>query len=164
MEVRFLADSMLGSLAKWLRILGFDTVYISSADDQQLLNTALAEGRVLLTADEQLWETAAKRGIAAVLVKGRTITEMLASALRGYATEMRVRPDRSRCAVCNVQLTRASRESVKDSVPASVYERHRLFWRCETCGRIYWAGSHVARMRRMVARATKSLSEGTGNA
>lgn len=151
---------MLGSLAKWLRILGFDTVYMRSpVDDQELLDTAQAERRILLTGDDELWRKAIKRGIDASLVKGDTIAETLASALRGYAVELKVDPDRSRCSVCNVQLTRVRRESVKDSVPSAVYERRRLFWRCQACQRVYWAGTHVARMRRVLRRVSQSLPQ-----
>ncbi len=142
---------MLGSLAKWLRILGFDTVYVRAATDTELLDSAVAEKRTLLTGDEELWRAAAKRGVDVVLVKGETVTERLASALRGCTAELRVDPDRSRCAICNVPLRRIRRESVKHTVPYSVYEKHRLFWRCQTCERVYWMGTHVARMRETLA-------------
>lgn len=142
---------MLGSLTRWLRILGFDTQYATDSTDDEVLAQTVAEGRTLLTVDEELWRTATKRGVHSVLVRGDTLAEKLASTLRGRIRVLNVNPDRSRCALCNTTLTRIDRRSTRERVPPTVYRRHRLFWQCATCRRIYWLGTHVDRMKRVAS-------------
>lgn len=143
--MRFICDAMLGRLAKWLRILSFDAVYAQS-DDHELARRARAEDRVLLTRDKEL---AKRRGIRALLIDVDELDDQLAQVVAAFDLEPAL--DMARCPVCNVRLQPIDRASVWDRVPPYVYEQHRVFRECPSCGKVYWRGSHWRRMQRRVA-------------
>ena len=138
--MKLLCDHMLGTLAKWLRFMGYDTAYPGPLDDTELLLLAGREGRVLLTRDKEL----ASRSSGAIRVRSDDLEEQIrevASALR-----LRIVDPLSRCSVCNAVLIPARKEDVSDQVPEGVRARHDTFWRCPSCGRVYWQGSHWDKM------------------
>ncbi len=139
--MKFVVDAMLGTLAKWLRILGFDAYYDQTLSDHQLVRLARAEARVLLTRDRQL---ARRRGLQVLLVAD----EDLESQIRQVLTDLELEPGRtgSRCPVCNELLEPMDYQSARSRVPAYVAETQRSFTRCPTCHRVYWRGTHWQRM------------------
>ncbi len=139
--MEFLADAMLGRLAKWLRWLGYDTVYIAHADDHALARRARAESRVLLTRDVELTR---RRGLRAVLIESEQVGEQLAQVFR--ALNLTTREAFSRCAECNLLLEEVSREAVRGAVPPYVFHTHARFRQCLQCQRVYWRGTHWARI------------------
>jgi uncharacterized protein with PIN domain len=150
LKTRFVADAMLGSLARKLRIFGYDTVYFSKGDDPDLESLASQEGRVILTSDKGLYAHAVHRSTVAVLVEGasdrarmRSVREQLGDRLSPSSVEA------SRCAACNGELRRVTREEIAARVPERVAARHRIFWVCAACGKPYWRGSHWRRLRRL---------------
>ena len=149
---RFVADAMLGSLARKLRIFGFDTTYFSEGSDLELEALAEREGRVILTSDRRLFARSGGRGIRAVLVDGKTDGAKLRSVARqaGPGLTLRLGAGRaSRCAVCNGELERIGRDAAEKKIPTKVLSRHRLFYVCRSCGRHYWRGRHWDRLRRL---------------
>jgi uncharacterized protein with PIN domain len=142
---KLLADGMLGRLAKWLRLLGYDTVYDSDADDDELARRARAEGRLLLTRDREL---ADRRGLRTLFVGSETLEEQVSQV----QADLGAPPDPalSRCSVCNEPLEEATPEEVAGQVPPYVLRVHGEFRRCPHCGRVYWPGSHVDAMARQV--------------
>ena len=147
-ETRFVADAMLGSLARKLRAFGFDTLYFKEGDDADLLALARAERLVVLTSDLSLAERARARGLPVLLVTGDTEGARI-ECLRRAATAGRVSlvGGPPLCSVCNGRLERLSRSEVAGKVPPSVERRHRLFFRCVDCGRYYWRGGHWKKLR-----------------
>ncbi len=141
-SLRLLADGMLGRLARWLRVLGYDTAYASDTDDAELLRRARAEGRVLLTADRAL---AKRRGARTMLIE----TQILADQLRQVRDTLGPPPGHefSRCVACNGELFPVDKSALADRVPPYVLATHKEFYRCHDCGRIYWPGTHVERMK-----------------
>jgi hypothetical protein len=154
MGQRFVADAMLGRLARWLRILGYDTLYDAAWDDPHLVRLARAQDRVLLTRDTEL---ARRRGVRVVLVEGETLEAQLDFLRR--ALHIRARLDMGRCPVCNGQLQAVEKKSVRERVPPYVYATQDAFRVCAGCGRIYWRGTHWERMREKVA----GWKDGAGN-
>ena len=138
---------MLGTLARWLRIMGYDTLFDPAMDDHQLARVARAEGRVLLTRDREL---AQRRGVDTLLVESESLDEQLAQVL----AEREVDPPRpfTRCPVCNGQLVALDREEARERVPAYVARSHERFKSCPGCGRVYWRGSHWQQMEERLAR------------
>lgn len=147
---RFLADAMLGRLARWLRTLGYDTAYDPSVDDPDLVAQADAEGRVLLTRDRHLVKHL--RPARSVLVRSDAPLAQLREVVGACGLGPPTAPF-SRCTVCNGPLRPATAEEVAASVPELVRERGGAVWRCGACGRTYWDGSHTRRMRRTLADA-----------
>ncbi|KQM12535.1 hypothetical protein AOA80_01760 [Methanomassiliicoccales archaeon RumEn M1] len=136
-EPRFLADEMLGSLARWLRIMGYDAEYARDMRDDDILRQAVDEERMLLTRDRELASRAGDRGI---LLQGDDAIGHLEAVVRRF--DLTFDEERTRCALCNRQLVPMSVEEAAPRVPPRVLERHREFLTCPSCGRVYWKGTH----------------------
>lgn len=139
--MKFLVDNMLGRLATWLRLLGYDTAYFPHADDPELVRVARAEDRILLTRDVELTR---RRGVQSVLIESEQVEAQLQQVFG--ALDLTAREAFSRCAECNHRLDIVSRDSVRGSVPPYIFETQERFRRCSRCGRVYWRGTHWARM------------------
>jgi hypothetical protein len=141
--MKFIADVMLGRLAKRLRLLGFDVLYDRTLDDNEIIRLSLEQGRTILTRDTALGD----RPLAAnhLFIKSDFVQEQVGQVLSIVPLETRLDP-LSRCSVCNDPLARIAREEARDLVPRHVYETRDLFLRCPKCKRTYWHGTHVMRM------------------
>ncbi|MDX1763153.1 MAG: Mut7-C RNAse domain-containing protein [bacterium] len=138
----FVADMMLGKLARWLRVLGWDVLYFNPVEDRELIEIARRTSRIVLTRDTRL----VKRRNAApyLLVARNDPREQVAEVIRRYP------PDRerflSRCLLCNTPLMGALKREVENEVPDYVYHRETLYGRCPECRRVFWRGSHYGNM------------------
>ncbi len=140
--MQFIADVMLGRLAKRMRLLGIDVRYERAIDDNEILRIALAEDRVILTRDHGL----AARPLAArhVLIVHDDVEQQLEqvfSALPGARDSSPL----TRCSCCNELLVPLPREEARDLVPGFVYDHSDLFLFCPHCDKVYWEGTHVVR-------------------
>ena len=142
---RLLVDGMLGRLAKWLRLLGYDTVYDNSSSDPELARRSRAEGRVLLTRDREL---SARRGLRTLLIQSEKLEEQVQEVQGAFALSSPI--PLSRCAVCNTELESVSPADVISHVPPYVLKTQSEFRRCPGCGRTYWPGTHLQEMRRQM--------------
>ncbi len=157
-SLRFIVDSMLGSLARWLRMLGYDTVYAKGWHDSKVLEKALEERRILVTRDHGLYRRAVRRGAEAAYVS-ENLAEALALLNLKYGLRLELDPAHSRCPLCNAPLREAGREEVRGRVPPRVYERYTRFWICTGCGQIYWVGGHWRGIERTLQEARELASE-----
>ena len=114
--MKFLADAMLGRLATWLRLLGYDTAYSSDAADAELARRARLEQRILLTRDVELTR---RRGVRAVLVEGELVEDQVRQVF--HVLNLTAQEAFSRCAECNTVLEEARKESVRAQVPPYVF-------------------------------------------
>lgn len=144
--MKLLADSMLGSLGRWLRLLGYDTAIAGSEPDWQIVRCARAEGRTILTRDREL---AGRRGVHALLVVADDLDAQLAQAAR--ALSLPAPQPGTRCLHCNAVLQQANHEDVAADVPPYVLDTQDVFRRCPACRRVYWRGTHWARIEQRVA-------------
>lgn len=161
---KFVADAMLGSLARKLRVFGYDTSYYRGGDDGHLIAAAKKQGRAIVTADQNLASRGVKLGAAVFLVRGESdgerLDEMASSAEKlGKALVA----GESRCSLCNRTLAPVSRERVGAALPPSVVGRHRLFYFCAHCDRFYWRGGHWKRLRRLRERISAQVKDASGN-
>jgi uncharacterized protein with PIN domain len=140
---RFIADAMLGRLARWLRVLGYDTAYQAHIADTDLAQQAIQEQRILLTRDRALLRAWRLENVC--LVQDTMPLVQLRQVVRQFELPWNEGLF-SRCMLCNNPLEPVSRQDVSNCVPLYVLQHQRCFVRCPTCGRIYWEGSHVARM------------------
>lgn len=153
---RMIADTMLGEVARWLRILGYDVLYSRNYSDYQIINIARKTNRVILTRDWGLHVKARKRGIRSIYVSTDNITERLAELVLKLGIELNPDPAKSRCPECNAELIVVrDKTRVKDRVPPGAYERYSVFYLCPRCGRVYWEGGHWRNIRRIVSEARK---------
>ncbi len=145
-EPRFVADAMLGRLARWLRLLGFDTLYYPYISDSDLLKFALREGRFLITRDTHFLKM--KNLNTLFFVRSDEPMEQVREVIKTFAVIM---PGPGRCARCNGILCKVDdRASIKDMVPEYVFLHHERFLRCEACWSVYWEGTHLRRFRAML--------------
>ncbi|HID64772.1 MAG TPA: hypothetical protein EYP49_18805 [Anaerolineae bacterium] len=145
-EMKFIVDGMLGRLAKWLRILGYDTAYFPHLDDDQLVRLARAEGRLLLTRDRGL---ARRRGLQCLLIESDYLEEQLDQILAELA--LTEEHSFSRCPVCNTPLQKVEKTGLEGRVPPHIFRTHKDFSLCPNCDKIYWPGTHWARMQEKLA-------------
>ncbi|HTX52070.1 MAG TPA: Mut7-C RNAse domain-containing protein [Candidatus Baltobacteraceae bacterium] len=137
----FIADAMLGRLATWLRILGYDTEYFRG-DDAALLVRARSEGRIVLTRDRAL--VGRRQAPPHLFIE----SDHVAAQVRQVIAALCLRPGAPtrRCLRCNAILIARQKADVMGRVPEYVWSHHEAFWACPYCERIYWAGSHRRRM------------------
>jgi len=141
-DLKFLADGMLGKLARWLRILGHDVTYFRSADDKNLIKLAKSESRILLTRDQELAQQANNKGLNTFFVKGTENGEILADLANWFGFNLEIKLSVSRCPKCNMSIRLVSKESVLQEIPELTALNYNDFWKCIGCGQIYWKGAH----------------------
>ena len=140
--MKFIADNMLGKLARWLRMLGNDVTYDVKLDDLKLLQLAKSETRALLTKDLQLYQRAAGKDINAYFVEGKSEAERLAELAKRYGITLEMNMDKSHCPICNTQLKATPKEALIVEVEKNTFTYYDKFWKCPNCGQIYWQGAH----------------------
>ena len=152
-RTRFIADAMLGSLCRKLRALGFDTTYYKTGKDSGILTEAHAQNRVMLTSDRSLAALASSKGLGVILVAGKSDGERISVISRAAAASgtRLVRGD-PLCSICGCDLVSLRRGDVLGKVPPTVVVRHRVFYRCRSCGHYYWRGSHWKKLRSLSRR------------
>jgi uncharacterized protein len=150
---RFLCDVMLGSLARWLRLFGFDCLYLNRADDDELAELARRDGRWLLTRDRAL----AAVGPRTQLVSSERLEDQLVEVFARHRLTPEPDLKRARCAECNGELTPVEPGLVVSRVPPYVLETAPSFRACAGCGRVYWPGTHGRRMGERMRRVVAAL-------
>ena len=144
----FVADANLGKLARLLRLLGFDVWYRNDYDDAALADLVAVHRRVLLTRDRGLLKRA--RVTRGYFVRATDPPLQAREVVERFDLGRTVSPF-SRCTRCNGLVRVADEDEVRARLPRGTRERHRKYWLCPQCARIYWEGSHHARLRHVVA-------------
>ncbi len=140
--IGFAADSSLGKLAKWLRILGFDALYVAGRPGKSLFSFA-KEKRVLLTRSTALLNE--NPGFDLIFIRPDNPKEQVRQVVREtHISFSDIRPF-SRCIRCNLPLAEMARQDARGQVPEYVYETATYFRRCPGCRRVYWPGTHSER-------------------
>ena len=146
-ETRFVADAHLGGLAHLLRMAGLDTLYRNDFDDREIVEIAVAEGRIVLTRDRELLK---RRGIVrGCYLRARDSVGQLQEVFDRLGLARHASPF-SLCMECNAALEAVDKPAVLDRLPPKVRERHQHFTFCRRCDRVYWPGSHWQRMRGLI--------------
>ena len=152
---RFVADVMLGRLAKWLRIAGFDVLYSNRYADDELIALSRLEGRILLSRDTRLLIRKSVRRF--VFLESGKVVEQIRQVFD--ATDTTSLPGLlTRCLSCNELLDDLPRETARELVPPYVFQTQPLFKSCRICRRVYWPGTH----RQAVLRTLESLLKPLG--
>ncbi|MEM0356025.1 MAG: Mut7-C RNAse domain-containing protein [Desulfurococcaceae archaeon] len=158
-EPRFIVDTMLGNVARWLRILGYDTVYRRDLKDWDIIRIAKREDRVVVTSDKSLHRKALLNGLLSIYIDNPDISGKLAYI--AYITGIRLYVDlgRTKCPICNTDLVKVSKNNVENKVPRGVYRMYSDFWMCRKCGKIYWIGGHWVKIEEVLKNARRILEE-----
>ena len=146
-EIRFIADAMLGRLARWMRLLGFDTLYYPGIKDSDLLKCALRERRVILTKDTHFLRMKNLENV--YFVHAEKPVAQIAEVCGAFKITS---PGVARCGSCNGVLHEITgKERVHDLVPEYVFLSASAFTECSSCGKVYWEGTHLRRFRELLA-------------
>ena len=156
--MKFIVDSNVGRLARWLRMAGFDTEFINDLDDNRLVRLALSEGRVLLTKDTQILKrrVAAIGRLKVILIESEEVKAQLRQVVKTLNLSHEIKPF-TLCLECNRPLVPREKEEVKELVPPYIFQTQNQYMQCPACLRIYWRGTHWQRMSRELERI---VSEG----
>jgi len=136
---------MLGTLAKWLRIYGFDTYYAKRhMEDKELIDIAKKENRVLVTRDKELVYNAKREQVKTIKIQTKDLDEQIEIVLKN----VKLKKDKvlTRCTICNSVLEKIPKKEVSKKVPEKVFENHDEFLYCNDCDKIYWKGTHYEKM------------------
>lgn len=133
--MEFVADAMLGKLARWLRLMGYDVLYGVDLEEGEIIENA--KERTVLTRDRALYEKVKREGHRAILVRDMDIKEQLLQ-MKEEGIELNVTPERARCPLCNGTIHKVEREKINVDVPSNATE----FFMCKDCQNVYWEGSH----------------------
>ena len=148
--MKFVADCMLGRLAKWLKIFGFDVLFFPRAEDRDLVEIARRDGRILLTRDTGLIEKTAKRPNR-LFVRSDDWEDQIVQVLDELDLWNDVRPN-TRCIECNIPLKALTKERARNLVTPYVSEHASSFAICPACNRVFWQGTHYGDMEKKVAK------------
>ncbi len=153
---RFIVDVHLKTLARRLRMLGFDTLYDRTLEDRRLAEYSKKEDRALLSRDTQLlMRNSITRGM---YVRSTHPKEQLLEVIRRFALLERIVPF-YRCILCNGELSVITKSEITaGAIPPAVWERTETFYRCKSCGKYYWKGSHVDRMLEIITEIQQALT------
>lgn len=144
---KFVADVMLGSLSRWLRLFGFDTLYSNKINDKELIRISLMDNRILLTRDSSLAKSKSLRKV--LLIQSETLKEQLKEVIFFIKDNIAFSKLVPRCAVCNGETVDIDRDAVKDIVPEHILIYGEEFKMCKNCGKVYWSGSHAAGIKKL---------------
>ncbi len=144
--MRIIADNMLGKLAKWLRFMGFDTIYLKNIDDKALVELTRLENGCLLTRDKELSKV---KDLNVIYIKSEKVDEQLKQVIKEF--DLKPNDDEfTRCPDCNNMVIEVDRALVKNKVPTGVYDRQDQFWLCKKCERYYWHGTHYIKIKEKI--------------
>ena len=152
---RFVADVHLGSLARHLRLLGFDTLWARDLTDENIVRMARDEQRIILTRDKGILKNG--RVTHGYWLRSTEPLEQIAEVVRAIDLARHIQPY-TRCMACNGELRPVERSAVARSVPLQVFLVYQDFKQCQRCRRVYWKGSHTRQLDEVIARATSAPS------
>ena len=139
-DFKFITDASLGRLAKWLRILGYNTVVFSKEAGREMLRLAEAEDRIVLTRRKDMTERQFSGRL--FLITDVDVAGQLNNVISKYSLKLNQQKMFEICLNCNEKLYPVARESVRDFVPLFVFENCAEYNQCPRCHKVYWAGTH----------------------
>jgi len=155
-SLKFIVDNNVGKLAKWLRIMGYDSLFFNGGNDSRMVAIALAEERVILTRDTQIMKrrVVTSGRLKAILIQSDEPERQMHQVIDSLHLDCQFKPF-TICLECNQPLQEKSKQEVKDLVPPYVFQTQNQYMECPTCHRIYWRGTHWQRMNERLKRFRK---------
>jgi hypothetical protein len=147
---------MLGTIAKKLRMFGFDCKYYSTIDDDDLVLAAKKEMRIIITKDAKLAVNAIQHDIPIIKIQTKTEKEQLIEIAHKIGWP-RFYLAYSRCSLCNGMLEETPKHNIIEKIPPRIAESVEKFWQCKDCLHIYWVGTHIRNMEKLITEVNASL-------
>jgi uncharacterized protein len=149
---KFIVDINVGKLAKWLRMIGYDTLLFDHRDDSRLVYIAVKENRILLTRDTQLMKRRiiTTGELEALLIINDNPVLQIHQVINTFSLDLDFSPFRT-CLECNEPLVKCSKQDIENRVPPYVFHTQNQFVECPLCHRIYWQGTHWQAMKKKLS-------------
>jgi len=148
--MRFLIDSMAGKLARYMRLLGFDTIYSRKGIREEDVRKSKEEGRIILTRNRRL------EGENIFILPTEKTEEQIIWVMKKFNLKGLIKPF-SRCMECNGELRKMKKDDVKGKVPFYVYLTQEAFSQCSGCGKLYWMGTHGKKLKKKIEKIIREL-------
>lgn len=155
--MKFIVDCMFGKLAKWLRILGYDTLYYKGSDPKDLIKIANLEDRIIITRNKKSFPHQPKDRI--IWINEDEPYDQLKELISKGVISLSGEENFSRCTICNIKLENIPKQNVKGIIPDYIFLHHSEFSHCPQCHRIYWQGTHLDNMKKRIETLRKSFSK-----
>lgn len=153
-STKFILDVHLGTLAKYLRMFGFDTLYQNNYNDDEIINISLDERRTILTKDKGILKhSRVNRGY---YIRNSNPEKQLIEILDRFDLKNSFN-EFTRCLDCNTLLSKIEKDKIAGRLPQKVKERQNEFYICNGCNKIYWPGSHYLKMRELINKVTNKF-------
>ena len=153
-DPKFIADIHLGSLARYLRMFGFDAIYKNDFSDNDIIETSLKDQRAILTRDRNLLKN--KQITHGYWVRSNKIEDQVKEVIKRFDLRNNIK-EFLRCLECNSIIIPVEKDKIEDRIPPKVKEWHDEFWYCRHCDKIYWKGTHYEKMRNFIKRIRNDL-------
>ncbi len=154
--MKFIADVMLGGLAKYLRMLGIDTKYYKNIDDKSMVKISEEENRIILTKDKKMVKELNPRNV--YIVEANHTIEQTKEVLDKFNLRSQVNP-LSRCLICNSVLRGVAKDEVKQLVDEVTFNSFDEFYVCDNCKKVYWHSTHTDRMQIIIEKIISENSQ-----
>ncbi len=150
-EPIFFVDAMLGNIAKKLRLMGYDSKYFSDIDDDELIQSAKKDERIIISKDEDLIRKSKKYGMQSIFVKNTEEIEQFRDIIKKINLKIiEINGDRARCPNCNSKTIVVDKKNILQKIPSKVLEYNDKFWECKSCNQIFWEGTHIKNLQKFV--------------
>jgi len=149
-QIKFILDTHLGKLAKFLRMLGFDTLYQNNYTDEEIITIATQENRIILTRDIGLLKNS--RVTLGYFVRHIIVITQIKEIITRFNLSDKIKPF-TRCLECNGKISQVAKAKIINDLPADTKRYYKKFYQCSNCDKIYWQGSHYKNMLESIKRA-----------
>ncbi|EGG41590.1 hypothetical protein Nlim_1601 [Candidatus Nitrosarchaeum limnium SFB1] len=157
-EPIFFVDAMLGSIAKKLRLVGYDSKYFSDIDDEKLIDIARNENRIIISKDEELIKKIQRLGLSSICItKNDEIEQFLEIVTRVNLKRIQINGNTARCTKCNSLTKSIDKNCIKEKIPQRVFNLNEKFWKCGCCNKFYWEGTHIKNLQKFVGNINERL-------
>jgi uncharacterized protein with PIN domain len=151
----FVADAMLGTLAKKLRILGFDCKYFASIKDEEILALAKSDSRTIITKDKLLAQKCKKQNLKIIYLESPSEKEQLIKISKECNLTYTIDMSNARCTLCNGCLKKIDSSIITLEMPQITHVSQ--FWQCLECKHVYWEGSHIRNLKKFISKVNAEI-------
>jgi uncharacterized protein with PIN domain len=150
-EPIFFVDAMLGNIAKKMRLMGFDVKYWADIEDDELIKLAKNEKRIIISRDQELVRKGLRMGIKSIFLKNQKEIEQLREIINKLNLKIiKINGDTARCPKCNSKTLSILKKNIRKKIPDKILEYNDKFWECKSCDQIFWEGTHIKNLQKIV--------------
>lgn len=159
-DPKFFVDAMLGNIAKKLRLMGYDTRYEANIEDARLVELAVKDHRIIISRDDNLVRKALKLGIKSIFLGNKEEIKQIREIINKLNLKsVQINGDKARCTKCNSKTNLVDKKNLNNKLPIRILEFNEKFWECKSCDKIFWEGTHIKNLQKLVGELNGSLQD-----